>query len=275
MLVVTILNAVLSLCESWCKYDCSELNGDFHTECDDCFDENFKCKPGEKIKNEIQVPQQVFENISLCSELKNFEFGVDYPFVIRNMLLKNATIWNNWSGSKQEFLNKFGHVKFFDDNFLKREVAFHPELVRFIKDSGSVTLQNLFHKHDTLKEKNLFSYNPELTMQLIPDVKTMFSNFMPVETSKGVSMGNQYEYAEFHKHSSAIFVQTKGKKRWLLSSNAFDSFENPCITSEKTIRESEAVICYLNEGDSIFVPEGWWHGTCNLEEWNLGFTWFF
>lgn len=33
--------------------------------------------------------------------------------------------------------------------------------------------------------------------------------------------------------------------------------------------------CVLREGDAIVVPKQFWHGTCNLDEWNTGFTWFF
>eukprot|EP00746_Dinoflagellata_sp_MGD_P147321 gnl/MRDRNA2_/MRDRNA2_79685_c0_seq3.p1 gnl/MRDRNA2_/MRDRNA2_79685_c0~~gnl/MRDRNA2_/MRDRNA2_79685_c0_seq3.p1 ORF type:complete len:211 (+),score=34.37 gnl/MRDRNA2_/MRDRNA2_79685_c0_seq3:81-713(+) len=28
--------------------------------------------------------------------------------------------------------------------------------------------------------------------------------------------------------------------------------------------------CVVHPGEALFVPANWWHGTCNLEEWNAG-----
>jgi len=30
--------------------------------------------------------------------------------------------------------------------------------------------------------------------------------------------------------------------------------------------------CKLEQGEALFFPNGWWHGTCNLDAWNAGFT---
>ena len=39
-------------------------------------------------------------------------------------------------------------------------------------------------------------------------------------------------------------------------------------------RANSFVRCSLREGDAVLVPYAWWHGTCNLHNWNAGFTWF-
>ena len=88
-------------------------------------------------------------------------------------------------------------------------------------------------------------------------------------------MGDQFDVSEFHAHNSALFVQTKGRKKWLLSPSSIHSRWNACNLSETEIRKFRLISCHLNEGDSLFVPKQWYHGTCNLEEWNGGFTYFF
>lgn len=41
---------------------------------------------------------------------------------------------------------------------------------------------------------------------------------------------------------------------------------------EYAVSRYKGFACTVEQGEALFVPFGWWHGTCNLDTWNAGFT---
>jgi len=111
-----------------------------------------------------------------------------------------------------------------------------------------------------------------------------------------LSVGTRRQGNPIHSHEEAFFVQLWGSKTWFLQApHTFGQRETGTVDQSivKTIgplKEASRVCEYgkhhqqrnitidgelahhVPEGAAIYVPEGWHHSTCNLDNWNVGFT---
>lgn len=153
---------------------------------------------------------------------------------------------------------------------------------------------------------NLFADN-ELAAFLIPP-----SEWLPEHSRRllhndalsGVSLGAMGQWNEVHIHKHAMFMQMLGSKRWVLAPT--DTFpdadrvmisegarhlkeltkedvctpglaQNVAIHSARWNLTKFGYACDAYEGEALYLPGmtrngGWWHGTCDLAEWNAGFA---
>merc|ERR1712224_481825 len=121
------------------------------------------------------------------------------------------------------------------------------------------------------------------------------------------SFGSKGQWNPVHYHGASIFTQVKGSKGWSMGSpDFFDKsvWENPRhprniqglwekdVCSRFAKRQSARHLgtlvsltgsaasnwtsngrfCTIKEGESMFVPRDWWHGTCDLTAWSAGFA---
>mmetsp|Transcript_16224 Transcript_16224/g.19814 ORF Transcript_16224/g.19814 Transcript_16224/m.19814 type:complete len:1003 (+) Transcript_16224:128-3136(+) len=90
----------------------------------------------------------------------------------------------------------------------------------------------------------------------------------------------QGSFHGFHKHDNAQYYQIHGRKMWwfLPPDTARPEKGNPCrfLTAAYSEGESygklppENALSVLQQpGDTIYVPQNWWHATCALDDWTV------
>ena len=64
----------------------------------------------------------------------------------------------------------------------------------------------------------------------------------------------------------------KGKKHWFVAPPDADMPEVPsCNYTADVLRPtSTSIQCVQQPGDTLWLPENWWHATCNLDAWTVG-----
>ena len=88
-------------------------------------------------------------------------------------------------------------------------------------------------------------------------------------------VGSSMSGINYHSHTDAYNGLVRGRKRWLVYDH--HKMRKPPQRSLGTLRWVREVLpsmpveqrpqqCMQNEGDLVYVPEGWWHGTLNLGE---------
>jgi SAM-dependent methyltransferase len=86
-------------------------------------------------------------------------------------------------------------------------------------------------------------------------------------------------YYAFHRHDEAQITQIHGRKMWYFLPNDIDSEPpkfNTCdlLHGKYQLRDKKHVnslISVLQQpGDTIIVPNGWFHATCALDDWTVG-----
>ena len=119
-------------------------------------------------------------------------------------------------------------------------------------------------------ENSLFSNVEEPVMALLRQ------GFVTPRVLDGVSydtiasVGHGGSGVPFHRHSES-WLATFGAKRWFLlpPSEPNPPILKPCAYSLSRLAPS-AVSCVQQSGEILFIPSGWWHATCNLEEFVVG-----
>ena len=81
----------------------------------------------------------------------------------------------------------------------------------------------------------------------------------------------------FHKHDEAQIYQVHGRKMWWFLPPSFGKppKANPCdlLTGKFKLskKESQLLSSVLQQpGDTVLVPDGWYHATCALDDWTVG-----
>ncbi|CAE8645192.1 unnamed protein product, partial [Polarella glacialis] len=87
------------------------------------------------------------------------------------------------------------------------------------------------------------------------------------------SAARRHTYVGFHSHKASWLAQVQGRKAWFLAS---PSREMPLVREpwEYVEARPEGVeLVVAQPGDVLFVPEGWWHATWNLDDFVVGVGW--
>ena len=125
----------------------------------------------------------------------------------------------------------------------------------------------------------------------------------PIGSARHASIGQTGQWNEMHNHPVAVFTLVRGRKGWLLAPPHSRSRlrEAGLLPTDEMLEKGHVVssgdahallcglfdapepnrsrldelggtACTLEEGESLVVPSHWFHGTCGLHEWNVGFT---
>ena len=75
------------------------------------------------------------------------------------------------------------------------------------------------------------------------------------------------------EHPSAWFASVKGRKRWILHPPNQQGPLRPMFkrdTCDVPKLYTVTRVCDQQEGDIMYLPGGWWHETCNLDDFSAG-----
>jgi hypothetical protein len=92
-------------------------------------------------------------------------------------------------------------------------------------------------------------------------------------------VGGLFSGVPFHSHGAVYAASVLGRKRWWLA----PPDREPAFSGNKTVLEyatafpedEEGVVaCTVGEGETLYVPSGWWHATLNLDDYGAFTTVF-
>lgn len=99
-----------------------------------------------------------------------------------------------------------------------------------------------------------------------------------------LSIGGRGQAAVFNHHQQNWLAQVFGRKLWmlyapsLLGDPPYAENAHPCqyleLESELEEAQRRLKICVVHPGEIIYLPEGWPHSTCNLDEYTVGVGYF-
>ena len=217
------------------------------------------------------------------------------------------TIYTDWHvddrglDTTASFIKRFGHIP----QYIKmgdalplydkaRKVCTAPFGVlidiltrKFIKNGHNNIMNGMPKKRATINDMLIFTNDnesPELFDVILKQYKTpdplSFADTHDSSSEKSwlkiFSVMMQRSAHRFHVHDEAWLGQVAGSRMWFLlppstPSSALDQKPPACeyLYNRETLPQN-AMVCVQNPGDVMYLPKGWWHGTCGLEEWNVG-----
>eukprot|EP00747_Dinoflagellata_sp_TGD_P130440 gnl/TRDRNA2_/TRDRNA2_174831_c0_seq11.p1 gnl/TRDRNA2_/TRDRNA2_174831_c0~~gnl/TRDRNA2_/TRDRNA2_174831_c0_seq11.p1 ORF type:complete len:371 (-),score=50.92 gnl/TRDRNA2_/TRDRNA2_174831_c0_seq11:54-1166(-) len=191
------------------------------------------------------------------------------PVLFSNISVLRKDQPHDWS--RLDFLARFGHIKLprqepdtrhGDDMVTFADVANSADPPRFFLSSGPL----------------LGSLGEDLT----DEPALLYSK---VASKPVLALGGMGTWNRFHKHGLAWQAQIHGSKLWWLAppfkqlqaipethlSDDYGHWGGNVCGFMKQRPLSSAEYCLNTPGHAIFVPHGYFHGTCNLDEWTLSY----
>ena len=113
---------------------------------------------------------------------------------------------------------------------------------------------------------------------LLSDLQAAFPNpevFESASLCRVFSFGGGHRGVQMMQHGVAWLGLVTGAKLWHVADPELPKpSDRHCTDGGKvdyTLAAKEGVThCLLLPGETIFVPEKWWHATCNLDEYTIG-----
>jgi hypothetical protein len=212
---------------------------------------------------------------------RSFLLAAERPLIIRG-----AT--NSWPA--RDKWNPTGIAKFYNDTVFQA-------CPTFVKALGSLIADGKYHTGQMGMRHDCYAAHGKPTQngpdwKMLKDYDRQYSPFMATASDDyviptyflparllymGVGYGRGGVQPE--EHPSAWFAAVTGRKRWLFHPPNMDS---PSAGANFIIHGSDSKICEVDslftstltcdqkEGDIVWIPNGWWHSTCNLDEFSMG-----
>ena len=84
-----------------------------------------------------------------------------------------------------------------------------------------------------------------------------------------LSLGGGKRGPTMQSHQVAWLALVQGRKFWSLGDPSEPKPKEPTCDYE-TDRQDPRMQCVIHPGELLYLPERWWHATCNLEKWTIG-----
>lgn len=86
--------------------------------------------------------------------------------------------------------------------------------------------------------------------------------FENITYSRILSWGAKFQGVDFMRHCEAWLGLVHGTKMWQFANPNIKSIQTSCTNPNPDPRIKK---CTINASDVVFVPNNWWHATCNLD----------
>lgn len=204
-------------------------------------------------------------------DLQQTDFEDAYRAKFRPVILHNATgTWGAHERWKNNgFLHQHGELR----------LMARPELVKGGSDHGeSTSLKDYLHD-DALRKFILLDFgNESLHRTLLPDCSPTPLPLMRIRDKVSFTLGRNATGSGAHQHNENWISQIVGRKAWILappdSAKGLPEAASPCNLLEASKSGSQlpkdAFVCVIGEGETIYLPDQWWHATCNLDAITVG-----
>lgn len=185
------------------------------------------------------------------------------PVVFRNLTSRWPAM-AEWSDS-HSFIRRHGHLV----------VGLREQVVHgaFDKARQSVSIKE-FLTNDSHRNTLQFDFgNLDVYRALLPDTRPMPDAFRRMNYAPAFTLGRNGTGSAGHTHEENWLAQVAGRKVWILASpEAAKPSETmqPCdLLVNRQDWPSGVLTCTVNPGEIIYLPNMWYHATCNLDEFTL------
>ena len=211
------------------------------------------------------------ENISRKDFQQNY-MKPQKPVIIKHLFGKDAEIYN-WTFDK--FKKELGHIDvgIFDAEGKKRKDDRSYKTTDDYMNFGEYL--DLIQKEPTTKRLflfNVFKHKPELKKDFyFPDITDNVIRFLPLAFFGG--KGAETRIHQDMDMSNVFLTEIVGRKRIVLFDPKYSELlyrypfsvhtsidvNNPDYNRYPGLRKVVGYDCYLEAGETIFMPSGWWH----------------
>eukprot|EP00434_Breviolum_minutum_P013050 symbB.v1.2.011497.t1/scaffold772.1/size165093/4 len=213
-----------------------------------------------------RTPQLPIWDKSSTGKLKKTEdWSCDFsrPFLLRNAIPREQ----RWS--RDSFMDQFG-----DQNFKLRS-CFDLHEYSYTGPWHENTLKEYFHDDSEDEIPTIIFENsflpPSLHKALYNSRGGHPQELSHIHAEPILNLGKRNTFIAFHGGTCASWVsQLVGKTAWFLAPPG----SRPEIAEPWTFVSSSQVTGIIaEEGDVIYIPDGWWRSIWNLEDFTLGLGW--
>ena len=201
------------------------------------------------------------EKISIDGLTREYILNVEKPFIITG-------VGEHWKAVEKWRYNEF--LKHYSDEIFHLHDTYNNTVGELLSMEG-------YKMGHVLNENGCYSdpwrpYTPLLLSALkndydIPDI------FLPMTTFQmGMGVGKNVGVPP-ENHPSSWFAMISGIKRWAISPPSKE--EPPHVLNRyskcEIDEDKKNLVCDQKPGEILWLPSWWWHETCGLQTYNIGF----
>lgn len=229
----------------------------------------------------ITEAQDLDGALSTCS-VERVAYSAEFPdtfeqvyrdqkaVIVTGAMTAWAALGPKWN--EKSFIESFGNLrgKVVDQQF--------DEAAGLSKDSlpDYTTLGQFLdpNREARLKNKICLDFEGDLYPSIYPDIQPNIDFLETLTDGTVFSLGRKGTGSGIHRHDQNWLAQVKGRKAWILADADTEEGQwtkiEPCPLLENLDQFKELQACSVKAGELLYIPPKTWHGTCNLEDFNIG-----
>ena len=189
-------------------------------------------------------------------DMNGLELNFKRPVRIRNML--NWSAFSTWATSDL-FAQKYGSYQV---NANRTSYAYgtdHTTISEYMVHADEHII--------VMDDDRITSHENKLLNSIFNDfqVPKLFEN---VTYARVLSLGGGRRGVEMMQHCVAWIGMVAGRKRWYLADPKHTNVHANC-DSEGSVHDDRISDCVIEKGDVMYVPDYWWHATCNIDPYTV------
>lgn len=199
---------------------------------------------------------------SLSCIVKNYKYvshdlkNIKEPMIIKGMI-------NDWDALKkwetrEKFENLYGNYKI----NAKRTYLGDKVDTLSIKEFGDIS----HIQHIIVMDDDRITREENTLLESIKKDFTVPKLFENITYSRVLSYGGGFRGVDFMKHCAAWIGMISGQKLWQFASPMYHDVVTDC---ENVSTDPRISSCIVNKSDVVYVPDMWWHATCNLDKYTI------
>lgn len=188
-------------------------------------------------------------------DLRDLELNFKRPVKIVNLLKWDA--FHKWD-TPPKFADLYGHHEINANRTSYAQGLDHTSVNTYMEHAHREHIIVMDDARITDKEN-------EFLNSIFRDfnVPRLFEN---ITYARVLSLGGGLRGVDMMKHCVAWIGMVAGRKRWYLADPNHRDVRADCVDP---IEDDRVLECVVEKGDVMYVPDFWWHATCNLDPYTV------